>query len=159
MSQEAIFVNDKPARITPDDFLRYHLQSFTALGDASRRGIIEEAIDTVYAMFTGLETLWSFNDRQTWYDKTFTVFRLLTAWYIVDQYPRYTNGVPGTGGLPIKRKKIGPVDITFNTGTFLPYKGYIDMLQPLRSNNFGNKAYMMIIAAAKRARLGVQAKV
>lgn len=139
-----IFADDKPARLGADEFLRYHLQSFPELGE--NKEFVQDAIDDVYAMFSGVETLWSTSPREVWYDKTLLCFRLLTAWYITDLYPEYAVGVVGTGGMPIVKKKIGPIDITFDA---MQGRG-VDLLSTLKSNPFGVKAYGMITTAAKR---------
>ena len=148
---EPIFTNGIPARITVQDFKRFHLQSFPRLSSAHDE-IIEEAIEAVYAMFSGVSDIWSSHEKQTWYDKTVLCYRLLTAWYIADIYPAYLSGLPTMGGIPLKRKKIGPVDITFQDNAVLK-KGnsFIeDNLLSLKSNPFGMKAYLMIRSCAKR---------
>ena len=54
------------------------------------------------------------------------------------------------GGVPVKRKKIGGTDITFqDTSTAIGG----DLLSGLLSNPFGKQAYMMIKTCAKRAML------
>lgn len=156
---DAAFEDGLPEKLTVTEFLRYHLPSFTRLADPAQHPIVQEAIDTVYSMFTGVATIWDNHTPQVWYDKTITVYRLLTAWYIADQYPMYTNGVPGTGGIPILRKKVGPVDITFEQLNKAGKKDYLDLLSPLKSNNFGYKAYMMITSSSKRALLRMQNRV
>ena len=146
--REALFVDGVPARITVQDFRRYHLASFPKLASEEHDALIDNAIEAVYAMFTGVATLWDMQPRQKWYDKTVLCYRLLTAWYIADVYPMYVAGTPVMGGIPIKRKKVGPTDITF------PDKAaqgdYLDLLESLKSNVFGNKARLMLTTAAKR---------
>jgi hypothetical protein len=67
-------------------------------------------------------------------------------------YPELVTGVPTMGGIPIKRKKIGGVDITFpDNVTGGGNKDYLDLLASLKSNPFGSKAYAMIKTAAKMA--------
>lgn len=152
--QEALFVDGVPARITMADFRRFHLQSFPQLADSEYDGIITDAIEAVYTMFTGVGTLWDLEPKQTWYEKTTLCYRLLTAWYIADLYPELVSGIPTMGGIPVKRKKVDGVDITFaDTNTSRGGKDYMDLLSSLKSNSFGNKAYVMIRCSVKMALL------
>jgi len=145
---EAVFDGGVPARLTVEEFRRYHLQSFPKLAGGSKDEVIRQAIEDVYAMFAGVATLWDTEERYTWYKKTITCYRFLTAWYIADLYPMLTSGVTGTGGVPILRKKINGVDITFDR-----QGASSDLLTELKSNQFGMKAYLMIRTAPKRFRL------
>jgi hypothetical protein len=152
--REALFTDGVPARITAADFRRHHLQSFPQLADVKNDDIIAEAVDAVYTMFTGVGTLWEMEPKQVWYEKTTLCYRLLAAWYLMDVHPELVSGLPAMGGIPIKRKKIGGVDITFaDADTGHGGKDHLDLLGSLQSNPFGNKAAMMIKAAAKRALL------
>jgi hypothetical protein len=150
MRTSAIFAGDVPARITVVDFRRYHLQSFPSLSEPQYDELIQDAIDQVYAMFSGIGNLWDMQPRQIWYDKTILCYRLLTAWYIADMYPMFLAGLPVMGGIPLKRKRIGMVDITF--ADFM-HGNANDILESLKSNPFGGKAYLMIRAAGKRMML------
>jgi hypothetical protein len=151
---ESVFVDKVPAKITVDDFRRYFLASFPKLADKSEDGLISDAIDTVYTMFTGVATIWDMQPEQVWYDKTTTCYRLLTAWYIADMYPGFVAGVPVMGGIPLKRKKIDGVDLAFpDSGAGSGNKDYQDLLASLKSNPWGSKAYTMIRASAKRVLL------
>jgi hypothetical protein len=151
---EAVFVDSVPARITMADFRRFHLQSFPQLADSQYDDIITDAIDAVYAMFTGVKTLWDMEPKQVWHEKTVLCYRLLVAWYIADLYPGFVAGVSVMGGIPLKRKKVDGVDITFSdAGAGDGNKDYLDLLASLKSNPFGVKARLMITTAAKRALL------
>jgi hypothetical protein len=57
------------------------------------------------------------------------------------------------GGIPLRRKKIDGVDITFADRAVGGNKEYQDLLEGLKSNTWGYKAYTMIRAAAKRVML------
>lgn len=152
--QEALFAGSLPARLTVSEFRRYHLQSFPALADEKYDELISNAIEEVYTMFSGVQTLFDWHDRQTYYDKTVAVFRLLTAWYITDIYPAAASGVVSMGGIPLSRKKIGSVDISFNTESAVKRNNdYLNLLSSLKSNAFGNKAYLMISSSGKRTLL------
>lgn len=148
---ETVFAAGVPAKITVADFRRHHLASFPKLAEEKFNELIQEAIDTVYGMFTGVAKLWDLHDRKTWYEKTTLCYRLLTAWYITDMHPGFAAGVPAMGGIPVKRKKVDGVDITFSDSAETGIKGYVDMLSSLSSNPWGNKAKLMIQTAAKRA--------
>jgi hypothetical protein len=152
---DPIFVDGLPARITREDFRRYHLQAFPALADEGDE-VIDDAIEAAYAMFTGIATLWDWQPKPVWYEKTTLCYRLLAAWYLMDVYPTLAagGGTASMGGIPIKRKKIGGVDITrADDSAGSGNKDYTDLLDGLKSNAFGYKAYFMIKAAGKRVLL------
>jgi hypothetical protein len=149
-----VFVDGVPARITADDFRRHHLDAFPKLSDPAKDQFLRDAIDDVYAMFHGAQTLWDWQPDQVWFEKTQLLFRLLVAWYIVDVYPAYSAGVSSMGGVPLRRKKIGGVDIQYaDSASPSPRGDYLDLLGALKSNAFGAKAYGMIRASGKLALL------
>lgn len=145
---EAFFQGGVPARITRDDFRRFYLANFPKLAEG-HDDIIDQAIEAVYTEFHGVGTLWNMHTPQVWFDKTRMCYLHLAAWYIADMHPKYVAGVPVMGGVPIKRKKIGGVDITFQDGA----SSASDLLAGLMSNPFGKQAYIMIKASAKRTAL------
>jgi hypothetical protein len=146
-----------PAKITVADFRRYFLASFPPLAAGEHDGLIQDAIDTVYAMFPGIRTLWDVHAKQLWYDKTVTCYRLLTAWFIMDRYPEVSSAYASVNGMPLKRKKVDGVDLTFETGFLQETPGAAasmqDVLGGLKSNDFGRKALLMIRCSAKRVML------
>lgn len=148
-----ILNNGVPARITVPDFKNSYLASFPAFTDPSKDPIIEDAINAVYDIFSGVNTLWDMADLGEWYDKAVRCYKLLAAWYIADMYPRLAIGIQGTGGMPILEKKIGDLTIKYADTSRL---GSTDaVLEMLKSNPFGSKAYFMIKGAPKRWRLVV----
>lgn len=155
---EATFPNGEPLRINREDFRRQFIASFPKLagidsGDASQADtIIDGAIDAVYDIFTGVSTLWNKHDAQTYFDKTRRCYLYLTAWYIADMYPKYVAGVTVMGAVPLKEKKIGGVDLKFDTEYLTGGKGQ-NLLKGLLSNPFGKMAYTMITCCAKRTAL------
>ena len=155
MADQALFVSGLPAPITPDDWRRYHLQSFPAFAttDPDKKkiadDILHEAIEAVYSMWVGVSTLWESHDKQVWYEKTRLCYRLLICWYIADLYPEHARGILSTSGMAIGRKKIGPIDIVYNQDALSA--GSKDIISPLLSNPFGAKAHLMIKTAYKRA--------
>lgn len=153
---EASFPDGKPLRINREDFRRQFLASFPKLtgfddNDAADN-IIDGAIDAVYDMFTGVATLWDKQPAQTWFDKTRRCYLYLTAWYIADMYPKYVAGVTVMGAVPLKEKKIGGVDLKFDTDYLTTGKG-LNLLSGLLTNPFGKMAHTMIVTCAKRIAL------
>jgi hypothetical protein len=57
------------------------------------------------------------------------------------------------GGLPLRRKKIGGVDLTFFDTLKGSVPGYQNLLGGLDSNPFGKMAKIMITTSAERFRL------
>ena len=155
---EATFPDGKPLRVNREDFRRQFGASFPKLagidsGDASQADdIIDSSIDAVYDMFTGVATLWNKHDSQTYFDKTRRCYLYLTAWYIADMFPKYVAGVTVMGAVPLKEKKIGGVDLKFDTEYLTGGKGQ-NLLKGLLSNPFGKMAYTMITCCAKRTAL------
>ena len=154
---EAVFPDGKPLRINREDFRRQFLASFPKLaglekGNDEADTIIDGAIDSVYDMFTGVATLWNKHDAQTYFNKTRRCYLYLTAWYIADMYPKYVSGVPVMGAVPLKEKKIGGVDLKFDTDFLNSGKGQ-NLLRGLLSNPFGKMAHLMITTCAKRVAL------
>ncbi len=154
---EAVFPDGKPLRINREDFRRQFLASFPKLAGLESNhtetdNIIDSAIDAVYDIFTGVATLWNLQDKQTWFDKTRRCYLYLTAWYIADMFPKYVAGVTVMGAIPLKEKKIGGIDIKFDT-EFLGTGSGQSLLKGLLSNPFGKMAYTMITCCAKRTAL------
>jgi hypothetical protein len=155
---EAVFPDGKPLRINREDFRRQFLTSFPKLAGLDKAtsteadNIIDTSIEAVYDIFTGVATLWNLHDKQTWFDKTRRCYLYLTAWYIADMYPKYVAGVSVMGAIPLKEKKIGGVDIKFDTDFLSSGKGQ-NLLRGLLSNPFGKMAYTMITCCAKRTAL------
>jgi hypothetical protein len=142
-----------PAKITVADFRRYYLMSFPKLADAQYDGLIQDAIDTVYGIFSPIGTLWDLQSKQIWFEKTRVCYRHLVAWYIGDMYPVFVAGVQTMGGVPLKRKKVDGVDVTFADSGAITSKGYLNLLKALESNPWGKIAAFMIRASGKTAML------
>jgi hypothetical protein len=142
-----------PAKITVEDFRRHFLMSFPKLGAEEYDGLIQDSIDMVYAVFTGVGTIWDIHPKRVWYEKTVTCYRFLTAWYIADKYADLAPGVPVIGGF--KQRKVDGVALTYDTGMITgKAEGNVqESLAGLRSNHFGRTALMMIQSSAKRVML------
>jgi hypothetical protein len=150
MNGEAVFINDRPAKITCQEFRRHLLASFPKFALPENEGVLQEAIDTVYAMFTGVSELWDAHEKPVWYEKTVTCYRLLVAWFITDTFPALSAGVPSMGGLPLTSKKVDGVSLGFAD---IWSKSTGDVLAALKTNAWGQKAYLMISSAPKRYRV------
>lgn len=154
-TDQALFVSGLPAPITPDDWRRYHLQSFPAFAEADTQEtadeILRESIETIYSMWPGVSYLWQGHDEQVWFEKTRLCYRLLVCWYIADLYPEFSRGIMTTAGLPIVSKKIGPVTVTYGKESLTPNS--VDLLSPLLSNAFGAKAHLMIKTSYRRTKI------
>jgi hypothetical protein len=143
-----------PAKITIADFRRYFSASFPKLVAEEHDGLIQDAIDTVYAIFTGVNTIWDMHPDTVWYEKSQVCYRLLTAWYIADRYPEMSAAYASIDGLPLKRRKVDGVDLTVATELLEDASAQTQgALNDLKSNGFGRKALLMIRASAKRAML------
>lgn len=148
------FIDGLPARITASDFRRYFLASFPKLSDASYDDYLANAIETVYTLFYGVQTLWNLHSEQVWYDKTRLCFLNLLAWYIADTNPTFCSGTTTMGGVKLRRKRIGDIDISFdNASSDGNGENFQNLLGGLLSNPFGKVAYIMIESCAKRAML------
>ena len=142
-----------PAKISVEDFRRYFLASFPKLSSSDNEAFLQDALDMVYAMFTGIGILWDWHPAEVWYEKTRTCYRFLAAWYIADIRPELVSGVVVMGGTPLKRKKVDGVDIVFADSVSKGNTEYLDLLESLKSNAWGAKAYLMIRSAGKRVML------
>lgn len=141
----------RPAKIDKIWFRARYGQFFPDLLSAETDTLVESLIDDVYTMFYGVGDIWSIQKRDVYVSKTQMCYGLLVAWYIADLYPDYTVGVVSSGsGLAIKRKKIGNTDITFGDNRDTAgASNNADLLQSLKSNAFGVKAYTMIKTSGK----------
>ena len=98
-----------------------------------------EACNIVKAMWSGVLKMWSVCEEEERNQKRSAVLNLLVAWYLADMYPtRLTGGMQTSGGMPITRKRIRDVDISY-ASLNLPQS-----YDALASNQFGVKAAMLI---------------
>ena len=149
---EARFVDKLPLRITKDDFKRFYLANFPGLA-SGHDDIIDNAIENVYTLFHGVQTIWAWQPKQVWFDKTRLCFLHLAAWYIADINPTYLRGTTSMGGVKLRRKRIGDTDITFDNEVASKVADFQNLLGGLLSNPFGKQAYMMIETCGKRVLL------
>jgi hypothetical protein len=142
-----------PSKITVGDFRRYFSASFPKLMAEEHDGLVQDAIDTVYAVFAGVNTIWDVHPDRVWHEKSHVCYRLLTAWYIADTYEALAPGVRSIDG--IVQKRVDGVALKYDTGMIYGKAegGVQESLAVLRSNRFGRTALMMIQASAKRVML------
>ena len=125
-------------------------QNFPDLLAEDKNDFLDTCIADVYTLFYGVGDLWSHMDRKEYETKTQLCYGLLVAWYITDLFPDLSLGVVSTGGIPLKSKQIGGVKVMF--GDMASTAGAVnnaDLLQSLKSNTYGAKAYFMIKTSGK----------
>ena len=142
--------NGRPVKIEREWFRTRYGQSFPDLLDKSKNEMLDTCIDDVYTLFYGVGDLWSHMDRREYVEKTQLCYGLLVAWYITDLFPDLSLGVVSSGGIPIKMKSIGGTKIQFGeTASTAGAVNNADLLQSLKSNSYGAKAYFMIKTSGK----------
>lgn len=145
-----VTTSGRPEKITKVWFRTRYGQNFPDLLAEDKDTILDTCIEDVYTLFYGVGELWSHLDREEYVLKTQLCYGLLTAWYIADLFPDFTLGVMSTGGIPLRSKQIGGTKIMF--GEVTKKTGAVnnaDLLQALKSNVFGAKAYLMIKTSGK----------
>lgn len=145
-----VTTSGRPEKITKVWFRTRYGQSFPDLLAEDKDTILDTCIEDVYTLFYGVGGLWSHLDREEYVLKTQLCYGLLVAWYIADLFPDFALGVMSTGGIPLKSKQIGGTKIMF--GEVSKKTGAInnaDLLQSLKSNAYGAKAYFMIKSSGR----------
>lgn len=99
-----------------------------------------QALQIINAQFSGVYSLWSVLPPDERDAKRELCINYLLAWKLTQLYPAQSLGAAGTGGLPLKSKKAGPIQIT--------YKDLVrqenSLLNLLTTNQYGIDALMMI---------------
>lgn len=145
-----VTTSGRPAKIDRVWFRTRYGQTFPDLLVEEKNEFLDTCINDVYTLFYGVGDLWSHMDRREYVDKTQLCYGLLVAWYITDLFPDYSVGVVSMGGIPVKSKQIGGVKIAFgDTANIAGAVNNADLLQSLKSNAYGAKAYMMIKTSGK----------
>lgn len=145
-----VTTHGRPPAINREWFRTRYGQSFPDLLSEETNEFLSTCIEDVYTLFYGVGDLWEHMERKEYVSKTQLCYGLLVAWYITDMFPSYAVGVMSTGGIPLKMKQIGGTKIQF--GEAKNTAGAInnaDLLQSLKSNAFGSKAYLMIKTSGK----------
>lgn len=140
-----VTTHGRPEQITREWFRTRYGQSFPDLLAENKNDVLDTCISDVYTLFYGVGELWQHMERKEYVEKTQLCYGLLVAWYIADLFPDYSLGVMSTGGIPLKSKQIGGTKIMF--GEVASKAGSVnnaDLLQSLKSNPYGAKAYLMI---------------
>lgn len=131
-------------------FRQRYGQNFPDLLSEDLNEFLDTCISDIYTLFYGVGDLWSLHERKIYEEKTRLCYGLLVAWYITDLFPNYSLGTITTGGIPIKMKSIGGVKIQFgDTSSKVGNINNADLLQSLKSNVYGAKAYLMIKTSGK----------
>lgn len=145
-----VTTSERPPRITREWFRIRYGQNFPDLLSQEKNDFLSTCIEDVYTLFYGVGELWEHMDRKEYVTKTQLCYGLLVAWYITDMFPDFAVGVVSSGGIPLKMKQIGGVKIQFgDTASNAGAVNNADLLQSLKSNAFGSKAYMMIKTSGK----------
>ena len=141
--------NGRPSPIDRIWFRTRYGQNFPDLLEEDKNDFLDTCIRDTYTLFYGVADLWMHLPRKEYVNKTQMCYGLLVAWYIADLFPDYTVGVVSSGGIPLKSKQIGGTKIIFAEQSTASGSSYADLLQSLKSNSFGAKAYMMIKTSGK----------
>lgn len=140
----------KPLVIDRVWFRTRYGQNFPDLLAEDKNDFLDTCIADIYTLFAGVSDLWSHLDWRSYENKTQLCYGLLVAWYITDLFPDYSLGVMSTGGIPLKSKSIGGVKVQFGeTASTAGAVNNADLLQSLKSNAYGAKAYLMIKTSGK----------
>lgn len=145
-----VTASGRPEKITRVWFRTRYGQAFPDLLPDDKNDILDTCINDVYTLFYGVGELWEHMNREEYVEKTQLCYGLLVAWYIADLFPDFTVGVMTTGGIPLKSKQIGGTKIMFgDTASKAGAINNADLLQSLKSNVYGAKAYLMIKTSGK----------
>lgn len=145
-----VTTSGRPSKISREWFRTRYGQNFPDLLDEEKNDFLDTCIEDVYTLFYGVGELWEHMDRREYVQKTQLCYGLLVSWYIADLFPDFTVGVMSAGGIPLKSKQIGGVKIMFGeTKSTAGAVNNADLLQSLKSNTFGAKAYLMIKTSGK----------
>lgn len=145
-----VTTSGRPSKISREWFRTRYGQNFPDLLDEEKNDFLDTCIEDVYTLFYGVGELWEHMDRREYVQKTQLCYGLLVSWYIADLFPDFTVGVMSAGGIPLKSKQIGGVKIMFgDTKSTAGAVNNADLLQSLKSNTFGAKAYLMIKTSGK----------
>lgn len=140
----------RPLQIDKAWFRTRYGQSFPDLLSEDKDDFLDTCISDVYTLFYGVGDLWSHMARMEYVTKTQLCYGLLLAWYITDLFPDLSLGVMTTGGIPLKSKQIGGTKIMFGeTQSTAGAVNNADLLNSLKSNSYGAKAYFMIKTSGK----------
>lgn len=102
------------------------------------------ALQLVNAQFSGVYTLWAFLPPTERDAKRRLCINYLLAWQLTMLYPDQAITSGGTGGMPLKGKKIDDITLQYRDVVKASGSGILDMLT---TNEYGMQALMMIQSA------------
>lgn len=102
------------------------------------------ALQIVNAQFSGVYTLWALLPPPERDAKRKLCINYLLAWQLATLYPDQAIVSAGTGGMPLKAKKIDGISLQFRDLVRASGSGVLDMLT---TNEWGLQALMMIQSA------------
>lgn len=103
---------------------------------------VTQACQEIQTRFAGVLTLWSVCRPAMRDAKRRLCMNYLVAWLLTNKYPGKAIGASGTGGLPLKSKKIADITLVYN----LPLRED-SLLSSLTTNTYGVAALEMIQTA------------
>ena len=119
---------------------------FVGLTDAQ----FSRALQVINAQFSGVYSLWSFLPPDDARAKRELCINYLVAWQLVQLYPDSALNASGTGGIPLKHKKVGPVSLSYKDLVRQSGSGVLDLLT---TNSYGLQALMLIQCAPENYRV------
>lgn len=102
------------------------------------------ALQIVNAQFSGVYSLWAFLPPPERDAKRKLCINYLCAWQLATLYPEQAILSAGSGGMPLKSKKIDYITLQFRDVVRASGSGILDMLT---TNEWGLEALMMIQSA------------
>lgn len=102
------------------------------------------ALQIVNAQFSGVYTLWAFLPPPERDAKRKLCINYLLAWQLATLYPDQAILSAGTGGMPLKGKKIDSIALQYRDVVRASGSGILDMLT---TNEWGLEALMMLQSA------------
>ena len=105
---------------------------------------LQSALQAVNAQFSGVYTLWSLLPPEQAKVKRELCVNYLVAWKLAMLYPEAALDAGGSGSMPLKSKKVGPISIAYKDMVRRAGSGVMEMLT---TNQYGLEALMMIQSA------------
>lgn len=103
-----------------------------------------KALQIVNAQFSGVYTLWALLPPQEREAKRKLCINYLLAWQLATLYPDQAILGSGSGGMPLKSKKIDYISLQYRDVVRASGSGVLDMLT---TNEWGMQALMLIQSA------------
>lgn len=103
-----------------------------------------KALQIVNAQFSGVYSLWALLPPQERDAKRKLCINYLLAWQLVTLYPDQAILGSGSGGMPLKSKKIDYINLQYRDVVRASGSGVLDMLT---TNEWGMQALMLIQSA------------